>query len=179
MPASGDCCRRRGIFGIGCIHHVVVAEAVLQVQLEDRAILVRALVCVQQRPAGEARGRLLVLDKASLVVEPAAACRDGEVVGQVEAELAEQGGLLQLWIVDAEKPSLGRRQCIARESLLVFIEIFESRRFLRRQLRCQRSRARSCRTPCGPTPGCKTRPRARTSGFRRRCWTEGEPRQLI
>src|SRR5262245_62394500 len=52
------------------------------------------------------------------------------MVRHVEAQLAEDSGLIQLGVVTSEEPALGRRERIARERLLVGIEVFERWRVL-------------------------------------------------
>src|SRR5688572_18308583 len=64
-----------------------------------------------------------MLCELAVVVEPARAGRDREVLGHVEAELAEHGNLLEFGVVTAQKPAF--RGCEVTDLIVAVLQVVE------------------------------------------------------
>ena len=68
-----------------------------------------------------------MLYELAVVIEPARAGRDREVLGQVVAELAEHRNLLELRVVTPEEPAFGRFEKVAKVGVLETVKVVERR----------------------------------------------------
>ncbi len=121
-------------FRPGGIDHAVVVDAIRQVHLPDGAVLRRIGPGVGHRRPGsrnharESRRRFLMQVELAVVLEPAAAGGDREVLGHVEADLAEHGALLELGLVTAQEPGIALGDPVAHLIVLQVVEVLEGRR---------------------------------------------------